>query len=92
MRNAEGDRITKPEGATKVWNYSPNLPLANSPVFRWPPRPKFVLNWFRRAWLGVSAATLWTALAFISWTWLSPDLEVASALKAGWIGWPRWTG
>ena len=85
MKNAEGETVTIPEGQTKVWNYHPNLPLANSPVFRWPPRLIFVLNWFRRAWLDVSSATIWTALAFISWYWLAPDLKSASDLAPGWV-------
>ena len=33
MKNAEGDEILIPEGESKVWNYHPNLPVPNSPVF-----------------------------------------------------------
>ena len=48
MKNAEGEDILVPEGQSKIWNYHPNLPVPNSPVFRWRPRIWFVLNWFRR--------------------------------------------
>ena len=64
MKNAEGEKILVPEGQNKIWNYHPNLPVPNSPVFRWRPRVWFVLNWFRRGWLALSGATIWVALAF----------------------------
>ena len=45
MKNAEGEDILVPAGQSKIWNYHPNLPVPNSPVFRWRPRIGFVLNW-----------------------------------------------
>ena len=75
MKNAEGDEVLKPEGKSKVWNYHPNLPVPNSPVFRFPTRILFVLNWFRRGWLGLSATTLWVTLAFVTYNWFQPSLE-----------------
>ena len=74
MKNAEGDEILIPEGESKVWNYHPNLPVPNSPVFRFPTRVLFVLNWFRQGWLGLSGATIWVALAFAIYIWLQPSL------------------
>jgi hypothetical protein len=74
MKNAEGDEVVVPEGQSKIWNYHPNLPLPNSPVFHWRPRIWFVLNWFRRGWLALSGATIWVALAFGVFTWLQPSL------------------
>ena len=58
MKNAEGDEVLIPEGKSKVWNYHPNLPVPNSPVFRFPTRILFVLNWFRRGWLGLNADSM----------------------------------
>ena len=74
MKNAEGEEILIPEGQSKIWNYHPNLPVPNSPVFRWRPRFWFVLNWFRRGWLALSGATIWVALAFAVYIWLQPSL------------------
>ena len=74
MKNAEGDDIVVPEGKSKIWNYHPNLPLSNSPFFRIPPRIFFSLEWFRRGWLTLSGATIWVALAIITYTWLQPTL------------------
>lgn len=85
MQNAEGDEILVPEGDDKVWHYHPNLPIPNSPVFRWPPRPRFIVNWFRRAWLDITGATLWTGLAVVTWLFLSPRLETTATLSPDWI-------
>ena len=74
MKNAEGEDILVPEGQSKIWNYHPNLPVPNSPVFRWRPRIGFVLNWFRRGWFSLSGATIWVALAFVVFTWFQPSL------------------
>jgi hypothetical protein len=74
MKNAEGEDILVPEGQSKIWNYHPNLPVPNSPVFRWRPRIGFVLNWFRNGWFALSGATIWVALAFVVFTWFQPSL------------------
>ena len=74
MKNAEGEEILVPEGQSKIWNYHPNLPVPNSPVFRWRPRFWFVLNWFRHGWLALSGATIWVVLAFGVFSWLQPSL------------------
>ena len=74
MKNAEGEDILVPEGQSKIWNYHPNLPVPNSPVFRWRPRIGFVLNWFRHGWFALSGATIWVALAFVVFTWFQPSL------------------
>ena len=74
MKNAEGEDILVPEGQSKFWNYHPNLPVPNSPVFRWRPRIGFVLNWFKHGWFALSGATIWVALAFVVFTWFQPSL------------------
>ena len=81
MKNAEGEKILVPEGQNKIWNYHPDLPVPNSPVFRWRPRVWFVLNWFRRGWLALSGATIWVALAFGVFTWLQPELNFFRGLN-----------
>ena len=66
MKNAEGEDILVPEGQSKIWNYHPNLPVPNSPVFRWRPRIGFVLNWFRHGWFALSGATIWVATQIVA--------------------------
>ena len=74
MKNAEGEKIVTKEGSSKVWNYHPNLPLPNSPVFHFPPRLREVFKWFQRGWLSVSAITIWLALAVTIYNWFQPSL------------------
>ena len=81
MKNAEGEDILVPEGQSKIWNYHPNLPVPNSPVFRWRPRIGFVLNWFRHGWFALSGATIWVALAFVVFTWFQPSLAQWSSRR-----------
>ena len=51
MKNAEGDEVLIPEGKSNVWNYHLNLPVPNSPVFRFPTRVLFAqLVSARLAW------------------------------------------
>lgn len=74
MKNAEGKDILIPEGKSKIWNYHPNLPVPNSPVFSFPPRVVYALHWLRSGWLTVSGATIWVALAFVVYNWFQPLL------------------
>ena len=83
MKNAEGDEVLVAEGQSRIWNYFPNLPIPNSPVFHLRPRILFVLNWFRRGWMTVSGATLWVALAFAISTWFQPPLTDLSLQAVG---------
>jgi sterol desaturase/sphingolipid hydroxylase (fatty acid hydroxylase superfamily) len=66
--------------------YKPELPIQFVPLFTWPPKPAalvrfffgfpgFLLPWFA-IFLGVS---------IVFWTWLTPDMEQARLLSAGWI-------
>ena len=80
----EGEDIVVPGGATKVWAHHPNLPIPNSPVFRWPLRARNAFRWFAAGWLRISGATLWVALAFFTYYLLQPSLGVAQ--------WPQFTG
>ncbi len=60
----------------KGWSYAPNVPLQVSPLFQWPPRPIAILRWFWDSWFLISERLILVAVAFISWTWFQPSLEV----------------
>ena len=38
-------------GTSKVWNWHPDLPVAVTPLFAWPPRPLATVKWFATNWL-----------------------------------------
>jgi len=77
--------------ARREWNHTPELPIAVSPVWQWPPRPQAVLKWYADAWFFVTVNMALLALAVVSWLWFSPSLTQAQNLGAGWIAmiWAR---
>ena len=74
-----------PEPMSREWNYHPDLPLANSSIFQWPPSPGFLGRWFLRNWLMLSERVLMVLLAVACWLWLYPSLETAQTPGFGWI-------
>lgn len=72
-------------GSSGKWNYHPELPLADSSIFAWPPDLRFLARWFRRNWLSLSERMLLLAIAVAAWHFLYPGLEQAKTLAAGWI-------
>jgi len=75
----------EPEPMSRDWNYHPDLPLADSSVFRWPPEPRFLARWFARNWLMLSERVMMVGLAVLCWWLLYPSLEVAQSFALGWI-------
>lgn len=73
---------TDPKGQ---WNYHPDLPLADSSIFRWPPRAGFLARWFWKNWLSLSERMMLLLIAIAAWTWLYPSLETSKTLTIGWI-------
>lgn len=65
------------------WHHTPDVPLHISPLFRWPLQPLEVLRWFWDSWFLMSERLILVAVAFISWTWLQPPLEVMQTLRPG---------
>ena len=68
------------------WNWHPQLPLENSPLFVWPPRPADIARWFARSWLKLSMTVIILALSMAVWTWLQPPLERFETFAPDWIG------
>lgn len=69
----------------RAWNYHPDLPLADSSVFRWPPRPAHLAEWLARNWLTLSERMMMVLLAIAAWYWLYPSLDVTRSFAFGWI-------
>lgn len=69
----------------KTWNHNPGLPIPNSPLFDWPPRPVAILKWVSNRWINLSASTLFLAAALLVHTFAQPASETASVLALGWI-------
>jgi len=76
---------TQPDPEAARWNYHPPGPVPLNPLFAWPPNPRAVANWYRSAWLPMTALTLTFLVAvLIYWAFL-PPLEQMQSLRAGWI-------
>ena len=67
------------------WNHVPDVPIAVSPFFSWPPDPGRMLTWVATRWLALAENLLVLGLALITWTFFSPSLETAATLAPGWI-------
>jgi sterol desaturase/sphingolipid hydroxylase (fatty acid hydroxylase superfamily) len=70
---------------SKEWNYHPDLPLADSSIFSWPPRVGFLLRWFARNWLMLSERVMMVLLAVVLWLWVYPDFHAANSFQPLWI-------
>ena len=51
------------------WNHRPPTPLAQNPLFQWPPRPKAIFGWYAAFWLEASTTTLCFLLALLAYIW-----------------------
>ena len=69
----------------EVWNYHPPLPIPNSALFAWPPRPREALWWLTRRWVQLTSGTTFLATAFVVWNWLQPSSEAMQTLAPGWV-------
>lgn len=67
------------------WHYHPDLPIRNSELFIWPPRPMAWLRWLRRTWLTVAMTPVWLGLAAVTWFTLMPDLQRMQVLAWDWV-------
>ncbi len=67
------------------WNHTPELPIAVSPLWQWPPRPLAVLKWYADSWFFLTINMGILGLAMVSYFWLSPTLEQALTLEFGWV-------
>ncbi len=76
---------TDPEPMSREWNYHPDLPLADSSIFKWPPEPRFLGRWVWRNWLMMSERVMMVLLATLCWWLLYPSLETAKTVAPGWI-------
>lgn len=67
------------------WNHTPDLPIAVSPLWQWPPRPLAVLKWYADSWFFLTINMGILAVAVVSVLWLSPTLDQALTLGFSWI-------
>jgi len=77
--------VNEPAGQSKEWNYHPNLPIAMSPVFDIPPKPKAALTWLLGTWLKLTTPVNHLIWAILVYTFLLPDIDTMRLLSADWM-------
>ncbi len=77
------DKVPKP--GPRVWNHTPALPIRNSAIFVWPPRPRAALTRLFARWTGLTGGTLFLLSAVLVWNFLQPPPDSMRALAPGWI-------
>jgi len=75
----------EPAGQSKVWNYHPELPIAMSPVFDMPPKPKAMWTWLSRTWLKLTPPVNHLLWALVVYTFLLPSVDTMQSLSAAWM-------
>ena len=68
-----------------MWVFIPPLPLKTSPYFRFPSAIAEWTNWLLRSWLPLTERLLFFALAWVSWVWLTPQLETGVSISLSWV-------
>jgi len=76
---------SQPARQSKDWNYHPDLPIAMSPVFDIPPKPKAALVWLTNTWLSLTAPVNHLVWALVVFVFLLPSMEVMKSISAGWV-------
>jgi sterol desaturase/sphingolipid hydroxylase (fatty acid hydroxylase superfamily) len=67
------------------WHYHPAHPVALNPLFAWPPNPRAVLNWYRGAWLQITALTVCLIAALLLYWVALPSFETMQSFAFGWV-------
>ena len=75
----------KPRAARKTWNWHPDLPIENAPIFVWPPKPLKALASLASNWIELTGRVFITITAIVSWFYFHPALERSTEFAAGWM-------
>lgn len=70
---------------SEEWNWHPNLPIPNSPLFEWPMRPSAIFRWLAKSWFELSMTTVTLGTAILTANYLQPTLEGCATFEFGWI-------
>ena len=73
------------EREAERWNHRPPTPLAQNPLFQWPPKPGAIFKWYAAFWFEASTTTLCFILALIAYFAILPPLETMQSLEWGWV-------
>ena len=81
------DTGDKPAVADPKWDWHPDVPLVNSPIFIWPPRPIDSLKSLASNWIELTGRVVFLVTAILSWMLLTRTVENVGSFNAGEFGW-----
>ena len=85
-KNMTSSTMTDAKRSTRAeWNYHPDLPIDNNPLFSWPVRWKEAAMYYHDGWLTLSESSLFIVMATLTYLWLSPSLEQTTTPDWIWI-------
>ncbi len=73
------------EATVSRGGYQPPDPIEHPPLYDWPPRPVAALRWIVTG-LMFPWGFFFTALAVVTWNWLTPATSTMQTLSPGWMG------
>ena len=73
------------EREAERWNHRPATPLAQNPLFQWPPRPRAIFRWYAAFWFEFSTTTICLVLALVAYFAILPPLAAMQSLEWGWV-------
>jgi len=79
------DKTPSDAKALPGWNHVPDVPIAVSPFFSWPPEPARMVQWIAARWLRLAENSILVVVALVIWAWFQPSLETTKTLSFDWI-------
>ncbi len=73
--------------ADPKWDWHPDLPLRNSEIFVWPPKPVAAIKSIASNWIALTGRVLIVPISLLSWYHISQGMENVGSFKAGELGW-----
>ncbi|MEM7428314.1 MAG: sterol desaturase family protein [Pseudomonadota bacterium] len=85
VTEAEPPVATQQKQRRSEWNWQPEGPVENSPIFAWPPQPVAAFKWLARTWLQLSEQMIFALIAVAIWLYVQPPLEDCKGFALGWM-------
>jgi len=73
--------------ADPKWDWHPDVPLENSPIFIWPPRPLVSLKSLASNWIELTGRVVFLITAVLSWQLLTRGVDNVGSFASGELGW-----
>ena len=83
--NASAAQDNTGNATPSPWNWRPEGPVQNNPLFSWPPSPTAILRWYASAWKPLSEQAFFVFLMLVTWFYLQPPLAQTQTLESGWV-------